>query len=227
MNNALEEYIHGGQPFAYEQFKCPPAVLHPTYSWLWSGKITREGISKQLDEMQSAGINSVYILPLADDFSPGLMATTLFPEYLSDEFFELVRFTAQYAQKKGMSMWLYDEGGFPSGMAGTKVVNAVPDKIAKKLVKTENGYELAPRYYPYMLKPDTPRYADSASEEANDVFIKLTYERYKKKTDGLFGAFLPIIFTDEPAIRYPALPDGARELYKERYGAEISEAFLK
>ncbi|MBQ8606015.1 MAG: hypothetical protein IJ408_04700 [Clostridia bacterium] len=224
MENVFKKYLSGSLHLDIKAFKNPPSELFPTYSWLWTGSITKEGIKTRLTDMKRAGIRSFYILPLPDDFSPGGMATTLSPEYLSAEFFKLVRFTAQYAKQNGMSMWLYDEGGWPSGNACEKVVKKAPELSAKKLVRTENGYELQIRYYPYTLEKK-PHYADSASEEANDIFLDLTYEPYKRETGELFGTFLPLMFTDEPAIRFPALPSGAAELYRSKYGADISECF--
>ena len=223
MQKTLKDFLNGGGTFDIDNFSNPPSALFPTYSWLWTGKITKPEIKRQLDKMCDVGIKSFYVLPLPEDFSPGGMATTLCPDYLSDEYFDLVRYTSDYAKEKGMSMWLYDEGGWPSGNACEQVVKLHPELAAKKMAKTENGYELQIRYYPYTLE-QKPHYADSASQKANDVFIDLTYKAYKKALGDSFGNFLPLMFTDEPAIRYPAWPDGAEKLYKERYGEDMKAA---
>ena len=42
----------------------------------------------------------------------------LVTQYLSDEWFDIIRKCAEYGYKKGLQAWLYDEDRWPSGAAG-------------------------------------------------------------------------------------------------------------
>ena len=45
-------------------FQRPPLQSAPVYAWPWNGPITRELIDRELDEMLSFGVRSVYVLSL-------------------------------------------------------------------------------------------------------------------------------------------------------------------
>lgn len=129
----------------YQKVKCfdsaafenPSAFASPVYSWVWNSPISEELIKEQLDEMQEEGIRAFYIIPEPKEFRPATMRTTMEPDYLTDVFLRLVRFTAEEAKRRGMVMWLYDEGGWPSGSAAGRVVDTCPDGIAKRLREKE------------------------------------------------------------------------------------------
>lgn len=65
--------------------------------------------------MLDMGIRGTYILPEPKKFCPTSVITEMKPEYLTDEFFELVRYAVLYADSIGISAWLYDVGGLPVG----------------------------------------------------------------------------------------------------------------
>ena len=116
-------------------FRTPPVESAPVYAWPWNGPITRELIDRELDEMLSFGIHSVYVIPMPADFRPNNMRTPLSPGYLTDAFFELIVYAARAAKKRDMTFWLYDEGGWPSGSADRRVVALEPDLIRQDLVR--------------------------------------------------------------------------------------------
>ncbi len=103
----------------------------PIYTWAWNVPVTREGIRTRIDSMKEAGIRAFYILPLPPEFRSTRMITSLSPAYLSDDFFDLVRYAVEYAAGEGMRCWLYDEGGWPSGGACGQVTKALPDTVFK------------------------------------------------------------------------------------------------
>lgn len=104
-----------------------PLNRYPAYTWLWNGKITREEIHRQLDEMYRAGIRAFYVLGEPENFRPTVRRTHLEPQYLSDEYLDLVYEAYAYGRAKGMYMWLYNEGGFPSGMVCGKIREKHPE----------------------------------------------------------------------------------------------------
>ena len=75
-----------------KQFKAPSSEYYPAINWVWNSVITKEGIVRQVDEFKKAGFLAVLIMTEPKEFRPKSMATNLEPEYLSDEFFSLVRF---------------------------------------------------------------------------------------------------------------------------------------
>ena len=129
------DIINGGLSFDIERFSKPDNCFYPVFSWIWNDVLDRDTLKRQIDEMCEGGIRCFYIIPEPKDFRPHTMVTNLEPDYLTDEFMEYVRFCADYAESKGLYMWLYDEGGWPSGHATGKVVIAEPKTIRKKLVK--------------------------------------------------------------------------------------------
>lgn len=203
----------------------------PVYSWIWNSEITKELIKKQLNEMLLQGIRALYIIPEPKEFRPHNMVTYMRPDYLTDEFFELVKYAVDYAKTLNISMWLYDEGGWPSGKACGKVVEKFPDCRAKKLVETElfvkkdetvsgseyislfdNDFNMLP--IPYTAKAEEKLFAysvkmldtdipDMVDECAVDEFIKCTYVGYRDSLGELFGNIATAFFTDEPILCYP------------------------
>ncbi len=115
-----------------------PVSAHPAYTWVWNTDITREGIRAQLDEMYQRGIRAVYVLGEANNFRPERCRTRLSPDYLTDEYVDLVHYAYEYAKEKGMYTWLYNEGGFPSGMASGRIRAAHPE-LAIKAVAGRNA----------------------------------------------------------------------------------------
>ena len=93
-----------------------PSSYHPAYAWLWNSTITKEGIRAQIEEMYEAGIRAFYIIGEPKEFRPDRRRTYLSPDYLSEAYVELVYYAFQVAEEQGMYTWLYNEGGFPSGM---------------------------------------------------------------------------------------------------------------
>ena len=51
-------------------FEQIPVSVHPAYTWLWNGHITRDGIKEQLDEMYDSGVRAFYILGEPENFRP-------------------------------------------------------------------------------------------------------------------------------------------------------------
>ena len=114
-------------------FKNIKPSARPVYTWFWNSTITKEGIKQQIDDMYAAGIRGFYVLGEPEYFRPLTRRTHLSPEYLSDEYIDLLYYAYELAKEKGMEYWLYNEGGFPSGMVCGKIRNIRPH-LAKKNV---------------------------------------------------------------------------------------------
>lgn len=214
------------------EVKKPSAGLYPIYSWVWNSPITEKLIVEQIDRMEETGIRGMYIIPEPPEFRPTSMVTYMTPEYLSDEFFDMVRFAVNYAKSKDMLVWLYDEGGWPSGAACGKVVKQCPDCCSEIIVENEVKIKKGEVYraskdslcaftkeleritdeftaenecrvYEYCIKKQNMHLPCLLKKDAVDTFIDLTYEGYKNALGEQFGKNCPVIFTDEAILNYP------------------------
>ena len=124
-------------------FKNIPVNHQPAYTWLWNTTVTKEGIKERIDEMLDSGIRAFYVLGEPENFRPGVRNTHLSPDYLSEEYIDLVYYAYEYAKSRGMYTWLYNEGGFPSGMACGQVTRDHPElaiiSIASRKVTVKSG----------------------------------------------------------------------------------------
>ncbi len=200
--------------FDIEKFSNPSNEFYPVYGWVWNDIITREGIKKQIDEMYAKNILGVYVIPLPKEFRPISMVTNLQPEYLSDEYFELLTYAVDYAWEKGIKFWIYDEAGWPSGNANFKVTENNPEFCLE--VSWDPAINNIEK--PAVL----PNYSDLTNKRATEKFISLTHEAHKQKMGESFKKLAPLVFTDEPSIRFEPYSETIREMFKERTGKELS-----
>lgn len=198
--------------FSLDSCFNPHNRYYPVYSWMWNEKLTKDEIKRQLDEMYDRNIRGVYVIPLPSEFRPKTMVTNLQPEYLSDGYFEMLSFAADYAKAKGMTFWFYDEGGWPSGNANGLVTG---DDDTLKL------------RYIYKGRLKTSDKADLTNIRTTEKFISLTHERHKEKMGESFGSLGPLVFTDEPSIGALPFSDSIKEEYKKRTGKRLSKRKLK
>jgi len=104
-------------PALRAQFANPPAAFSTAPFFVWNGEVTEADIDQFLDDYRSQGVRAVIVHP-----RPGLITP-----YLSDRWFELVRYSVERARKLGMLVWLYDENSYPSGFAGGHVPAEMPE----------------------------------------------------------------------------------------------------
>lgn len=236
-----------------EEIKNPPNGFEVVYSWLWANPITKEGIVKRLDELVLAGIKSFYVIPLPKDFRPESLRTFLEPEYLTDEYLELIRFAEDEANKRGIVCWLYDEGGWPSGGANFNTIRECPEAAIDQIKTREKKLNLGEFYKAeedvvavffgkkrmpesfvayknmtveeYYVKKltNSPNLIDLTHVKAVDTFIKNTYEAHKKALPNAFGKRIPVFFTDEPVALTNCLPKGGFELFRKKYGYDLRD----
>ena len=242
-----------GNKFNPMLLKNPPLECEVTYSWLWNEPITREGIDERLLGFVEAGIKSLYILPLPKDFRPETLRTSLEPEYLSEEFFDLLSYAIRKCVELGIKPWIYDEGGWPSGAAGRRTEMQYKDapvrllgkreitlKAGERFVGDENfialfdrkvrldddytaSYETTLTEYYVRYDAPNPYFIDFTDPKVTDTFLENTYEGYKSAVGDLFGDVIPLFFTDEPGLARYTLPKRIFEEYSERYGYDLRD----
>ena len=120
-----------------KQFATLPMTYRPNPLWFWNNTTVE---SPELEQQMEAfrdlcGYGGLSILPFGEHFQP---------EYLSEAYFELYGKALQKAKELGMTLWLYDEYGFPSGGAGLingdgrgRFREQYPGETIKRLDKVE------------------------------------------------------------------------------------------
>ena len=105
-------------------FREPPPEYGVTLWWGWDGPMDEAVITRDLDAIRAKGLRSVLI-----EAGYGMSAP-----YLSPGWFERVRFAVAEARRRGMRVWIEDEGKYPSGFAGGKFSAERPDLRMQSLV---------------------------------------------------------------------------------------------
>jgi len=105
-------------------FKTPPREYGAIYWAIQSGELSKEKITAQFDALSKLGIYVVNLGP----------ARGMTPKYLSPEHLALAKFAVEEAKKRGMKIWLADEGSYPSGFAGGKISEEYPQLAMQGLV---------------------------------------------------------------------------------------------
>ena len=108
-------------------FKTPPSTTGVSLWWGWDGPMSQAVIERDLDKFKAFGISTVTI-----EAGYGMTA-----RYLSEGWFELVRTAVAEANRRGMHIWIVDEGKYPSGFAGGKFSSERPDLRMRAVVVTE------------------------------------------------------------------------------------------
>lgn len=97
-------------------FKQPDIQFRPVVMWFWNDRISKDEITFQIEQFRDSGIFDFFIHPLW-----GMEI-----EYLSEDYFELIRHAVDVAKKNNMHYWIYDEYNWPSGMAGGYLLRDEP-----------------------------------------------------------------------------------------------------
>ena len=207
-------------------FAAPTAAVRPMMFWVWNGEVTRERIDGDIADMKAKGVGGFFIHPMGEHFRLQDFLIGISPAYLSDEYFELVRYAVERAKAEGLYAWLYDEGGWPSGTAQGKVVEGHPELCGKVLTVVQGGTPpegtvatvvLRDGAQPEMLAPGAsaptadavvlhfvPRVGgypvDMMDPAAVRRFIEVTHERYRQYVGEHFGTTIPGVFTDEGRV---------------------------
>lgn len=98
-------------------FADPPASYRTVPFWVWNDRVTRAKIDHQLERFKRQGVGGVFIHPRYG----------LITQYLSGEWFDLVKYAVERARQLGLHIWIYDENSYPSGFAGGHVPAEMPD----------------------------------------------------------------------------------------------------
>lgn len=196
-------------------FRSIPKSAYPVYTWFWNTTITKEGIKKQIEEMCEAGIRGFYVLGEPEYFRPLTRRTHLYPEYLSEEYLDLLYYAYELAEERGMEFWLYNEGGFPSGMVCGKIRQLRPHLAKKNVGYRELGLPAGEKY----VAGDDAIAAFVNGERIHDGFVNET-------TSGVVvGEFAMVDEGDRPLINSDIAQRETTDLFLEMTHEVLKKRF--
>ncbi len=142
-NNVFFDYE---EKFSQDKFNDVPVDCTPVFAWLWNSKLSFEATDKGLNEFKSMGVKTLYVLPQPCNFSPCGIPTTMYTEYLGEDYMKHYAYAAAKAKELGIQLWLYDEGGWPSGGACGRVLAEHPEYARKCLTYETKLYATGETY---------------------------------------------------------------------------------
>jgi hypothetical protein len=105
-------------------FKTPPREYGAIHWAIWGGDLTRERIVSEFDTLVA---NGVYVVNLGP-------SQRMNPKYFSPEYLAITKFAVDEAVKRGMRVWIADEGSYPSGFAGGLISKEYPQLAMQGIV---------------------------------------------------------------------------------------------
>lgn len=199
----------------------------PAPFWALNDLLENDELRRQINEFKRGGMGGFFMHARSGLLTP----------YLSRQFMDNIAACADEARKLGMDAWIYDENGWPSGIAGGMVINQSTKNQAKRLICTvaENdvplggeifrcehegkilSFRMTYAYGADVLNPDTTR-----------DFINLTHRAYKDALGEFMPDVIPGSFFDEPQYgnyydenNYIVWTNGLSAKFKETWGYEI------
>ncbi len=114
---AHQHHVQHGIPLTRDNFTSPPLEMGIVPFWFWNGDLDYAELEWQLRQYYDRGVRSLFIHPRMGLNVP----------YLSEEWFDRVKFAVKMGEEIGIDLWIYDELDWPSGTAGKQVIAANPD----------------------------------------------------------------------------------------------------
>lgn len=189
----------------------PPKEFTPIPFWFFNDEPDLIKIEQQLKDYVEKGVHGIVLHPRI-----GIPKTL---PYLSESYFDVVRFIVKTAEQLEMKIVLYDEGMYPSGSAHGMVAARNPEFAAKGItiadkpegksvvIRLKDGRYLVSGYTKGTIRgihfgeddgEEAPAAADILNPAAVELFIHMTHDRYYEKLKEFFGNTIIGFFTDEP-----------------------------
>ena len=223
MRSEVEEFI--------DDVLSPNAEFTPIPFWFLNDQLDLTELKAQLQDFKEKGVDAVVLHPRI-----GIPKEL---EFLSEEYFRILRFIVETAASLQMKIVLYDEGMYPSGSAKGQVVASNPDFASLGLTLTtdstegliiavlENGKYLVEKKSGGTIRgihfgeddgePNAPLAADILNAAAVDKFIELIHEQHYHYLKEYFGTVIIGFFTDEPC----PLGRNTRDFFEWTKGLEL------
>lgn len=200
----------------FKPFELSTRRYRPIVQWIWDDDPTPARLRQQLESLESVGFGGVCIQPMPDHFRPNDFRRRMKIPYLGQAFFDAIKQTVDIASELGLLVWLYDEGGWPSGQACGLVLEGHAELQGQTLVQEAGRYIVERTGLPDALKA-----------QAMDRFIQLTHEGYRSAVGEHFGKAVEAMFSDELKVpgnlgtdRIPWTDDMPQQ-FEQRAGYEL------
>jgi hypothetical protein len=189
--------------------------------WVWNTKITREMIDRSLTDLKDKGFGGVFIHP-----RPGMVT-----EYLSEDWFDLYRYSVDKAKALDMNVWIYDENSYPSGFAGGNVPAEMPESYNQgqglKLTKAEVLPDNVADYF-ICMKEEGGKYIDITANAKDEAGKPGNYYLFEKTYYGSPSAWhAGFSYVD---LLYPGVTEKFLDVtlsgYKKTIGDEFGKSVL-
>lgn len=116
-----------GENALREDFRKPRPDQATVPLWHLNGKLTKEEITRQIEDAKASGFSGVTPLPVSETE----------PRYLTDGFIDLYGHILAEAKRLGMQVIFYDDMDFPSGIAAHTFRSKNPAQVMKSLCRSE------------------------------------------------------------------------------------------
>jgi len=117
-----------------DQFANPGKEYRPAPLWVWNTDMQTGDIDRMLADFKEQGFGGAFVHP-----RPGLET-----EYLSQEWFDLWRYSVEKGKELGLDIWIYDENSYPSGFAGGHVPHEMPESYNQGRVLVSSVRDTVP-----------------------------------------------------------------------------------
>lgn len=194
-------------------FKAIENKYKPLQMWAWNEKLNTTDTQMHVETIGSAGFGAFCL-----NAQSGLET-----RYMGDEWFRNVSAAITRAKELGLSIWVSDENGFPSG-SGNGAVNSAGLDYQQKFLCCEVGESTNDRtiickdgyHFYYEVNPC---YIDVLNKDTVELFINESYMPYSEKFPGEIEG----IFSCEPQLGSGSIPWSFTlpAAYKDAYGEEL------
>ncbi len=131
-------------------FKNPPASAKPWVFWYWmQAAVTKAGITADLEAMKQIGIGGAYLMPIKGVANPPYLTPPA--EQLTPEWWALVKFAMQEADRLGLQMAMHDSDGF--ALAGGPWIT--PELSMQKVVYTQTNVRGGAAFNDTLTRPES------------------------------------------------------------------------
>ena len=197
--------------------------------WAINGPLNQRRLRRQLDQFCAAGLNGVVWHPR---FYPGQ------PPYLGERYLAELSDVILHAKSIGLTFWIYDEDGWPSGTVGGQLLVKYPEDVQRwaELVLKRPERCLAEFGHggkKWFLGERLGQGVDYFKPGLARHFLQLTHERYRTGLKAEAWQHVEAFFCDEPEFglghahgslsRHGAIPWTPRlpELFRQRHGVDL------
>jgi hypothetical protein len=149
-----ENILVNGEALSTAKFKTPSRDFGIMPFWFWNGEMSYEEMEYQLREYYDKGIPGIHI--------HARFGVKEKIGYLSEDWFDRVKFTVEKAQEIGLQVWVYDEYNWPSGTANNEVQKQNPELTQRYLELVE--VDIPGQFFTFLEGTDS-RYHDLEQSE--------------------------------------------------------------